>query len=294
MAWIDEQRAELVQQKGRFRALVSTLFTWGFVVGCFGLAAGGAYTMLDKNQPWQLSSLLEAAKFSRSSDGLREPQEAEKKTADNLKTQLEKAISPSTSEARLGTRANASFLSHCKESFGTADATSFVDLNERARTPDTPAAWEQRFMVMDAWSRAGGLPAVGAAFDSTGKTRMSYGSANRTSSGAVGEFVACALARTPATLCNRDNRAAAVLYLSSYFGMYETGAAAVKKLSAQEKASAEKELNPFRHKRIEADLEKHAKAGTIRLADVGLLPDARVREILARHEAAPDSCAKPR
>lgn len=293
MAWIDEHRAELVEQTAKSGGLVSALLNWGFVLGCFGLAAGGAYTFLAKDRAWQLGAMNEVAKLPTNADGTRNFSDVQKVIGTHFKAHMESAVAPASSGARLGTRARATFLSHCKESFGAADITSFMDPGERARIPDTPMVWEQRFMIMDTWSRLGGLVALGSAFDKTGKTGKHVGGANRAGAGAVGDFVACALARSTTTLCNGDNRAAAVLYLSAYFGMYENGAEEVKKFPPQEKAAAERELNPLRHKRIESDLEKHAKAGTITLSDVGLFGNSRVREIIGRHEAAADSCAKP-
>ncbi len=162
-----------------------------------------------------------------------------------------------------------------------------TDMFNPSGTRSGPQSYEAKFMMLDQFSKVRSMFAIATPLTGQ-RARGDTANLELTS---TGEFVACALAQPSRSLCNGDNRAAALSYLSGYFTAYESAASAAEKLSPLERHRAGTFAREQRHRQIMDDVAKHAKAGVIVSGDIGLFGNSTVKSLIARHAGAVDLCS---
>jgi len=205
-------------------------------------------------------------------------------------SRMSAAVAVAPSGARIGTRSKATFLGPCMDAMPLADMMLGFG-GDGGKSPQGPAAYEAKFTMLDQYGKSRNLMAlVGPAAGGPDAAKAAAG----LDVTFVGDFVACTLAQPSRSLCDPNNRAAAVSYLASYFSSYEQVLAAHEKLPPLKRHQQAQFVNEPRHRRIVSDVEKHAKAGAITRSDVGLLAHGGLRALIAKSETGADICAADR
>lgn len=200
---------------------------------------------------------------------------------------LSAASVPTPAGQRTGARSRATFLASCLADAPIGGMMMALAADNKPARPNRPEEFEAIFTMMDQFGRMPGMVAFAGAASGRGGDNSDI---HASSVEMVGDYIACALSRPPAVMCNADNRAAAMTYLDSYFKSWTKASAAFEASSGADRRNLDRQLNPNRHRRIEADLIKHARAGSLDAGDLGFFADRRLKELLQTRRDQPPAC----
>jgi hypothetical protein len=260
-------------------------------IGFFGLIVGGAWAWNSYASQRDTAAATSVAVEAVASRDSRSSLPSAAEIANNphvrrIHDQVRTAAAPSKPGERIGARARATFLAKCLEDVPVAGLMMGDFMTSKPRKEKTPEQHEAVLTMIDQYGRMPGI--VGMAGTMNGKP-ADVASAHSGNAEIIGDFVACAVVRPAADLCNPDNRAAALAYLNSYFTSFIQANAAWDKLSSEDRRRREAP-NTNRHTRIENAVIAHARGGSLAASDISMFGNARLKELLGTPAVQPGAC----
>jgi hypothetical protein len=198
-----------------------------------------------------------------------------------------------SSANRIGRREAAPLAASCFEAGKMFMASAMSDISGPGQKPVRRTPEQTRQMVvagyqgMDSFLSLDRTVAIAGFL--TGKKSRDDGPEN--SSSVVADFVECIVVRSPQSLCQPDNRAAALAYLAQYVVKAHESVAAIDKMPPMKRFEHEQRNNAGQKLRaVMSALSAHARSGSLMLADFGWTPPELIKGVFAANPMQTDVC----